>query len=148
MHQLWVLNSFTPTVKTLYRTIAIDELPSQARFFIRTEFPKSKILTAVLLEDSNTFEVVTDDDSKFSFDEKGNWKNLVCPKVGVPSFVIPQKIQTAVRKNCGSRTYVVQLRKLSRGRYDVELSNGFGLRFDKKLQIVDVRDRDIMLQSK
>lgn len=73
---------------------------------------------------------------------------MECPKVGIPSFVIPQKIQTALRKNRGRGTKMIQLKKLSRGRYDVELSNGFGLRFDKKLEIIDVRDRALMIQSK
>ena len=128
------------------RLITEEELPSHARFFIRTEFPKSRILSVYQSDEIDGFLVKTDDHSQFSFDEHGNWKNLECPKVGVPSFVIPQKIQTALRKNCGPNTKVIQLKKLSRGRYDVELSNGFGLRFDRKLEIVDVRDRALMTQ--
>ena len=129
------------------KLISEGELPSHARFFLRTEFPKSQIITVYQLDESDGFLVKTDDESKFSFDEDGKWMNLECPKVGVPSFVIPQKIQTALRKNCGPNTKVIQLKKLSRGRYDVELSNGFGLRFDRKLEIVDVRDRTLMSQS-
>lgn len=127
--------------------ITKNELPALARFFLRTEFPNSKILS-ININSEKQIEVLTHDESKIAFDEEGNWIDLVCPKVGVPSFIIPQKIQKALRKNCGPSTIVVQLKKLSRGRYDVELSNGFGLRFDKQLDIIDVRDKALMVQSK
>lgn len=129
------------------KKITTDELPSHARFFLRTEFPQSKILSVIMIEDNDVqYRVNTHDNSKFFFDDEGMWVNLECPEIGVPSFVIPQKIQTAVRKNCGPKTKVVQLKKISRGRYDVELSNGFGLRFDKKMEIIDVRDKSLMTQ--
>ena len=129
------------------KSISLNELPSMARFFLRTEFPKSKVLSVYISSETESFEVLTDDNSQFSFDSDGNWQTLNCPKVGIPTFVIPQKMQTAIRKNCTSKTKVILLKRLSRGRYDVELSNGFGLRFDKKLEIIDVRDRSLMIQN-
>lgn len=129
------------------KNISIVDLPSHARFFLRTEFPSAQILTVLINENEKCYVVHTDDESRFLFDESGEWQQLECPKVGVPSFIIPHKIQTAVKKNCGPHTYVTELKKISRGRIDVELSSGLGLRFDKKFEIIDVRDRSLMVQN-
>ena len=129
------------------KNISPEDLPAFARFFLRTEFAEAKILSVLENTEDKCFEVITEEGSKFEFDENGQWTNIECFSSSVPTLIIPQKIITAIRKNCGPNVKILQIKRITRGRYDVELSNELGLRFDKKCEIIDVRDKELIAQQ-
>lgn len=129
------------------KNISPEDLPALARFFIRTDFSDSKILSVLERTEDKSFEVVTEEGSKFEFDESGQWINIECFNSSVPTLIIPQKIINAIRTNCGPNVKVQQIKRITRGRYDVELSNELCLRFDKKCEIIDIRDKELIAQQ-
>lgn len=150
-NKLLLLFMFFLTVTMVYgqddKNINPEELPAQARFFIKTDFSKKEVIYAAYSNRDKAYEVLTSDSTQFRFNKDGQWLSIVSHQSTIPSLVIPHKINTAIRKNCGPNIRITEILKLSRGRYDVELSNGLGLRFDKKLEIVDVRDRELIKQQ-
>lgn len=85
------------------------------------------------------YEVVLTDGSEISFDSKGNWDNVeVGASSTVPSAFIPAEISTYVKKNHkGER--IVGIDK-ERGGYEVELSNGIEIKFNKEGRFVRYDD--------
>lgn len=77
------------------------------------------------------YEVVLQDGTEISFDKDGNWENVETNKnKKVPSAFIPKGVQNFVSKTHPG-THVVGIDKERNG-YDVELSNGIDIKFDKQ----------------
>lgn len=76
------------------------------------------------------YEVILDDGTEITFDKNGNWENVeVNVSKSVPSGFIPKAIADYVKKNQkGAR--IVGIEKERNG-YEIELSNGVDMKFDK-----------------
>lgn len=78
----------------------------------------------------NEYEVTLTDGTEISFDREGNWKSVETRNTNsVPVKFVPSNISNYIYKN-QSGTRIVGIEKERRG-YDVELSNGVDMKFDK-----------------
>lgn len=76
------------------------------------------------------YEVILTDGTEISFDRDGNWKNVETSNThAVPSAFVPVQIRNYVAKNQAG-TNIVGIEKERKG-YEVELSNGVDMKFDK-----------------
>ena len=76
------------------------------------------------------YEVILTDGSEISFDKDGNWENVeVNNSRSVPSAFVPAQVRKVVAgQQPGQR--IVGVDRDRRG-YDIELSNGIEMKFDK-----------------
>lgn len=76
------------------------------------------------------YEVIMSDGMEISFDRDGNWESVeVNVAKSVPSAFVPAKISNYVKRNQSGQR-IVGIEKERNG-YDVELSNGVDMKFDK-----------------
>lgn len=121
------------------KKIATSELPTAAQQFIKKYFAKKTVALAKVDREltSTTYEVVFTDGSTVDFNSKGQWTDVECPKGSVPTALVPSQISAYVKKNYSGRS-VSKLEKQRRGGYEVELSDGLELKFDKTFNLVDI----------
>lgn len=120
----------------------IDEslLPQTAQDFISQWFPGIKI-TSVLKDIEGLdvdYEVILSGGQQIEFDRKGNWTNVDCGTQAVPAGIIPVQIATLVDERWPD-TFIVEISHDSRG-WDVELSNGLELEFNRKYVLRELDD--------
>lgn len=85
------------------------------------------------------YEVILTNGTEITFDRDGNWKNVeVGGNATIPSALIPSQISEYVRANMSGQK-IVGIEK-ERSGYDVELSNGIDMKFDKNGQFVRYDD--------
>ena len=121
------------------KPIQVTEMPKAAQTFIKSHFADQSVAIAKLENDfmNKSYDVIFTNGDKVEFDKKGNWTNVDCEHTQVPVAVIPQAIQDYVSKNYPNAK-VVKIEKTDRKGYDVDLSNGFELEFDKKMRVVEI----------
>ena len=108
-------------------------LPEAARTVVKNNF-KSDISVIKIDKDFgriSDYEVILTDGTEIKFDRQGNWEDVECANnKSVPSGFIPQGVTNYVNKNQPG-THVVGIEK-SHGGYEVQLSNGTELKFNKQ----------------
>ena len=109
------------------RVIPFTGLPAEAQSFIKTHFANVKVLQVT--KELAEYEVILADKSRLEFDRSGNWKEVNCRGGAVPTSVIPSRIQAYIKDN-HSPDNVRTIERHIRG-YEVKLSSGFELLFDK-----------------
>lgn len=112
-------------------------LPQSAQTVIANNF-KSKVSVVKIEKDFgrvSEYDVTLNDGSEISFDRHGNWKDVeVNASKSVPSSIVPDGVKIYVTsKHAGQR--IVGIEKKRNG-YDVELSNGVDIKFNKEAQFV------------
>ncbi|MCI9286240.1 MAG: hypothetical protein HFJ91_10755 [Muribaculaceae bacterium] len=112
--------------------ISATELPKVAQEFISQYYPADKVLSVELDKDHSTvtYDVKLASGHEVEFDSAGQWIDLDAPAgASVPEALIPEAIARYVTDNFPA--YLVnELTRTARG-YDVELTNGLELPFDK-----------------
>lgn len=112
-------------------------LPEAARTTIANNF-KSKVSIVKIDKDFgriSEYEVTLTDGTEISFDSNGNWENVETNNAkAVPAGFIPKAISDYVAKNQPS-TRIVGIDKERNG-YEVELSNGVDIKFNKDGQFI------------
>lgn len=107
-------------------------LPVAAKTVIAKNF-KSEVSVVKVEKDwgrVSEYEVILTDGSEISFDRDGNWDKVeVNYTRSVPAGFIPKGISSFVRQN-QPNTRIIGIDKERRG-YDIELSNGVEMKFDK-----------------
>lgn len=107
-------------------------LPKAAQTVISNNF-KAKVSLVKIEKDFgriSEYEVILTDGTEISFDRDGNWDNVeVNNSKSVPASMVPQAIRTYV-KNQHTGQRIVGIDKERNG-YDIELSNGIDMKFDK-----------------
>ena len=83
-----------------------------------------------------SYDVTFTNGDKVEFDKKGEWKNVDCGHNAVPQGVVPQAIQSYVNKN-HPNAKIKQIEK-DRKDYDVELTNGWDIKFDKRFRVIEL----------
>ncbi|MBQ4163436.1 MAG: PepSY-like domain-containing protein [Parabacteroides sp.] len=122
------------------RPIRFDQLPEKAQIFVKTFFPQEKV-TLVKRENDffgKKYKVIFTNRSRIEFDKNGIWTNVDCRNSVVPSEIIPKAIKHHVQTHYPDQK-VVQIEKENRG-YEVELSKGLSLEFDKNIRLIDIND--------
>ena len=117
------------------------QLPLTARNFINQYFSKPQIshikIESEILQ-TKKYEVILTDRTEIDFDSKGNWIEVDCQKSAVPAALVSVPVKDYVKKNFPGEI----ITKIERGRsgVEVELSNDYSLKFNKKGKFVSMDD--------
>lgn len=116
------------------RVITYDQLPQAAQTFLKANFAtKVPLLVTV---DWDDYTIRYESGEKVEFDKKGQWKDIECYSSKVPVNVIPEQINTYLKKNYPGKSVI----KIERHRsvYEVKLNNGMEIEFNRNFQVIDV----------
>ncbi|WKK59845.1 MULTISPECIES: PepSY-like domain-containing protein [unclassified Sphingobacterium] len=117
------------------------DLPTTASQFINSNFNGVKILSVVEEKEGlsgKEYEVLLDNGIEIKFDKNGNWLDIdaVNDSSVLPDNLIPAAILTYVKTNYPN-SGINSIEKENYG-YDVELTNGLDLVFDKDGKFVRI----------
>lgn len=122
------------------RAVQYEKLPAKARMFISENFPDSKPAYSKQERDflETHYEVVLVAGVKLVFDRFGNWTDIECRYSELEEKFIPEQ----ARKKISDLFPGVSYKKIAkeRGNYEIELSNGIELRFDKNYSLLEIDD--------
>lgn len=107
-------------------------LPTVARELISKNFKAGISLIKIdkTLGHVDEYDVVLTDGTEISFDSKGNFKEVETAEAkAVPKGLVPAEITTYITSSHKGQ-HIVSLERKRNG-WDVELSNGIDIRFDK-----------------
>lgn len=116
------------------------QLPASARAFIAKYFSQAEISHIKIdseLMKGKTYDVLLTDRTELEFDSKGNWTEIDCQKRAVPSELIPAGVKQYVETNF-PREIITKIER--KGGIEVELSNDFSLKFNKKGKFISMDD--------
>ena len=74
------------------------------------------------------------------FNKKGEWTEVSCHTTQVPDILIPDPIKARIKADFANSKIVKIDRSRNGKKYEVKLSNGLELEFDKKFNIIKVDD--------
>ena len=120
------------------KPIKVTELPAKAQTVLSQHFNNQKVAFASIesgIIDKN-YDVVMQNGTKLEFDKKGNVKEIDCKQGAVPKKLIPQAIYTYLQENHSGQT--VRKIEFNKNEYEVELSNGLDITFNKHFQVIDI----------
>lgn len=120
------------------KPIEVSQLPQTAQQVLKKDFSKMKIALAKMESGifDTSYDIIFTNGDKVEFDRNGNWTELKCKYSQVPVRLIPAAINSYVKKNYSSAK-VFEIER-DRNEYDVKLSNGIELTFNKKFQVIDI----------
>ena len=120
------------------KPVTVDKMPNKAQQFIKKYFGSHQVAIAKMETDflSKSYDVIFTNGDKVEFDKKGEWTNIDCEYSAVPMDVVPAAIKAYVNKNYPNAK-VKQIEKERKG-YDVELTNGWDIKFDKSFNVIDL----------
>lgn len=117
-------------------TRSASVLPVAAQSVLSKNFKAGVSLVKI---ERSEFEVTLLDGSEISFDKKGNWESVeVSERHEVPAAFLPQEVRNYVKKN-HKDARIVGIDKERNG-YEVELSNGIDIKFDRSGRFVRYDD--------
>ena len=116
------------------RVITYQQLPQSAQTFLKQHFAKKVPL--VVTADWDDYTIVYESGERVEFDKKGNWKDVECRASKVPTALVPEQINAYIKKNYPGKSVV----KIERHRsvYEVKISNGMEIEFNRNFQVIDV----------
>ena len=118
------------------RVITFEQLPATAKAQLKQYFANKVVLVATA--DFDDYKVIYQSGEKVEFDKRGNWKDLECMTSGVPLGFIPKQIKAHVNATFPNAA-IIKIDRDHRG-YEVKLSNGLELEYNKYFQVVDFDD--------
>ena len=120
------------------KPINVNELPAKAQTLLSKHFKGQKVMLATIESGvvSRSYDVVLRNGTKLEFDKKGNLTEIDCKQGIVPSQLIPQAIKNYLKENYRGET--VRKIELNKKEYEVELTNGIDLTFNKHFQLIDI----------
>ena len=120
------------------KPINVNELPAKAQTLLSKHFKGQNVMLATIESGvvSRSYDVVLRNGTKLEFDKKGNLTEIDCKQGFVPSQLIPQPIKNYLKKNY--RGEAVRKIELNKKEYEVELTNGIDLTFNKHFQLIDI----------
>lgn len=120
------------------KPINVNELPAKAQTLLSKHFKGQKVMLATIESGvvSRSYDVVLRNGTKLEFDKKGNLTEIDCKQSIVPSQQIPQPIKNYLKENYRGET--VRKIELNKKEYEVELTNGIDLTFNKHFQLIDI----------
>ena len=120
------------------KPINVNELPAKAQTLLSKHFKGQKVMLSTIESGvvSKSYDVVLRNGTKLEFDKKGNLTEIDCKQGIVPSQLIPQPIKNYLKENY--RGEAVRKIELNKKEYEVELTNGIDLTFNKHFQLIDI----------
>ena len=120
------------------KPISVDALPTKAQTLITEHFNGQKVMLATIESGvvSRSYDVVLKNGTKLEFDKRGNLTEIDCKQGIVPDQLIPQAITNYLKENYEGQS--VRKIEINRKEYEVELTNGLDLTFNKHFQLIDI----------
>ena len=120
------------------KPIAINALPVKAQTLLNNHFNNQKVMLATIESGiiNKSYDVVLQNGTKLEFDKKGNLTEIDCKQGIVPALLIPQAIKNYVKDNYAGKS--VKKIEINKNEYEVELTNGLDLTFNKHFQLIDI----------
>ena len=120
------------------KPISVDALPAKAQTLINNHFNGQKVMLATIESGvvSRSYDVVLQNGTKLEFDKKGNLTEINCKQGIVPALLIPQAIKNYLKDNYAGQS--VKKIEMNKNEYEVELTNGLDLTFNKHFQLIDI----------
>ena len=120
------------------KPISVDALPAKAQTLITEHFNGQKVMLATIESGvvSRSYDVVLKNGTKLEFDKRGNLTEIDCKQGIVPGQLIPQAIKNYLKENYEGQS--VRKIEINRKEYEVELTNGLDLTFNKHFQLIDI----------
>ena len=88
--------------------------------------------------DWNDYKIVYETGEEIEFDKQGNWKQFDCRTSQVPAALIPEKIKAHINATFPG-TVIIDLDRDRRG-YEVRLSNGMEVEYNRNFQAIEIGD--------
>lgn len=139
MIAIWCMMSFNIVANAGNdKPINVNELPAKAQTLLSKHFKGQKVMLATIESGvvSRSYDVVLRNGTKLEFDKKGNLTEIDCKQGIVPSQLIPQPIKNYLKENY--RGEAVRKIEWNKKEYEVELTNGIDLTFNKHFQLIDI----------
>lgn len=122
------------------RALTRAELPEVSQQFITDHFSGAEVSFAKVETEflDKEYKVVLADGTKLEFNRRGNWEKVDCKYGAVPEEIVPRPILDYVAQQfAGHRITCIEC---ERREYEVELDNGFELKFDLEGRLIDFDD--------
>lgn len=120
------------------KPISVNALPAKAQTLLNNHFNGQKVMLATIESGvvSRNYDVVLQNGTKLEFDKKGNLTEINCKQGIVPALLIPQAIKNYLKDNYAGQS--VKKIEMNKNEYEVELTNGLDLTFNKHFQLIDI----------
>ena len=120
------------------KPISVNALPAKAQTLLNNHFNGQKVMLATIESGvvSRSYDVVLQNGTKLEFDKKGNLTEINCKLGIVPALLIPQAIKNYLKDNYAGQS--VKKIEMNKNEYEVELTNGLDLTFNKHFQLIDI----------
>ena len=120
------------------KPISVNARPAKAQSLLNQHFNGQKVMLATIESGviSKSYDVVLKNGTKLEFDKKGNLTEIDCKQATVPANLIPQAIKDYLKDNYAGQS--VKKIEIKRNEYEIELSNGLDLTFNKHFQLIDI----------
>ena len=120
------------------KPISVNTLPAKAQALLTKHFSNQKVVLATIESNviGKNYDVVLKNGTKLEFDKKGNLTEIDCKQGTVPTQLIPQAIKNYLKANYARQS--VKKIEMDKNEYEVELTNGLDLTFNKHFQLIDI----------
>lgn len=120
------------------KPISVNALPAKAQTLLNSHFNDQKVMLATIESGvvSRSYDVVLQNGTKLEFDKKGNLTEIDCKQGIVPTLLIPLAIKNYLKDNYAGQS--VKKIEMNKNEYEVELTNGLDLTFNKHFQLIDI----------
>ena len=120
------------------KPISVKALPAKAQTLLTKHFSNQKVVLATIESNviGKNYDVVLKNGTKLEIDKKGNLTEIDCKQGTMPTQLIPQAIKNYLKANYARQS--VKKIELNKNEYEVELTNGLDLTFNKHFQLIDI----------
>ena len=120
------------------KPISVTTLPTKAQILLTNYFGNQKVALATIESGvvNKSYDVVLQNGTKLEFNKKGELTEIDCKQGVVPVNLIPLSIKNYLQNNYPGQS--VKKLEIKKNEYEVELSNGMDLTFNKHFQLIDI----------
>lgn len=120
------------------KPIPTNMLPMKAQALLSSHFSRQRVVLATRESGivGKSYDVVLQNGTKLEFDKRGYLTEIECKRGAVPAKLIPQRIKNFIYSNYPEER--VKKMELDKNKYEVELSNGIELTFNKHFKLIDI----------
>lgn len=120
------------------KPISVSTLPTKAQILLTNYFGNQKVALATIESGivNRSYDVVLQNGTKLEFNKKGELTEIDYKQGVVPVKLIPLSIKNYLQNNYPRQS--VKKLEIKKNEYEVELSNGMDLTFNKHFQLIDI----------
>lgn len=120
------------------KPISVTTLPIKAQILLTNYFGNQKVALATIESGvvNRSYDVVLQNGTKLEFNKKGELTEIDSKQGVVPVKLIPLSIKNYLQNNYPRQS--VKKLEIKKNEYEVELSNGMDLTFNKHFQLIDI----------